>query len=458
MCEGRRGLRPRARRCKARVMERMEQVDRVSEQLFERACESIPGGVNSPVRAFRSVGGHPIFIREAHGCTLVGADGASYVDYIGSWGPMILGHAHPEVVAAVQSAATRGTSYGAPTEAEIELAEAVKQAVPSVELLRLTSSGTEAVMGALRVARGFTGRDVVVKFEGCYHGGADYLLVKAGSGAATLGAPDSAGVPASIANTTVVLRYNDPDALRALFASKGGQIAAVILEPVVGNMGCVPPTPEFMQALHTCTHESGALLVFDEVMTGFRLAYGGAQARFGVRPDLSCFGKIIGGGLPVGAYGGRREVMACVAPLGPVYQAGTLSGNPLAVAAGLATLQQLRAAGAYDRLEQISARVEDILRAAADRHRVRCTIQRVGSMLTVFFGVTEVRSWDDATRCDTQRFATWHRALLNHGVYWPPSQFEAAFVSLAHDEPALARTETAVHAAFEAVRSDSSAA
>ncbi len=426
--------------------------DAISKGLFERAKARIPGGVNSPVRAFGPVGGDPVFVREARGAILVGADGREYVDYVGSWGPMILGHAHPDVIAAIKDAADRGTSYGAPTEGEITMAEAIADAVPSVEMVRLVSSGTEATMGALRVARGFTGRDVVVKFEGCYHGGADYLLVKAGSGLATLGEPDSAGVPERIASTTTVLPFNDVAALEALFASRGAEIAAVILEPVVGNMGCVPPEPAFLAALREVTRKHGALLVFDEVMTGFRLAYGGAQAVYGITPDLSCFGKIVGGGLPVGAYGGRRDVMSKIAPLGPVYQAGTLSGNPLAVAAGLTTLGLLRAPGVYDRLEATSAAVEAIFRDAAAEAAVPCTIQRVGSMLTVFFAPGPVRSWDDAKLADRARFARFHGALLAHGVYFPPSQFEAAFVSLAHDETALEITRRAAAAAFAAAR------
>jgi glutamate-1-semialdehyde 2,1-aminomutase len=425
--------------------------DATSKGLFERAKTRIPGGVNSPVRAFGPVGGDPVFIREARGAILVGADGKEYVDYVGSWGPMILGHAHPEVVTAIKDAVDRGTSYGAPTEAEIVMAEAIAAAVPSIEMVRLVSSGTEATMGALRVARGFTGRDLVVKFEGCYHGGADYLLVKAGSGLATLGEPDSAGVPEAIASTTTVLPYNDVGALEALFASRGAEIAAVILEPVVGNMGCVPPDPAFLRALRDITAKHGALLVFDEVMTGFRVAHGGAQALYGIAPDLSCFGKIVGGGLPVGAYGGRRDVMSKVAPLGPVYQAGTLSGNPLAVAAGLATLALLRQPGVYDRLEATGAAVEAIFREAASARRVPCTIQRVGSMFTVFFTEGPVRSWDDAKIADRDRFAQFHRALLENGVYFPPSQFEAAFVSLAHDDAALRVTRRAADAAFGAV-------
>ncbi|MCA9530562.1 MAG: glutamate-1-semialdehyde 2,1-aminomutase [Myxococcales bacterium] len=425
--------------------------DPTSRALFERAKTRIPGGVSSPVRAFAAVGGEPVFIREAHGATLVGADGTEYVDFVGSWGPMILGHAEPSVVAAVERAARKGTSYGAPTEGEIALAEAIAEAVPSMQMSRLVSSGTEATMGALRLARGFTGRDLVVKCEGGYHGGADYLLVKAGSGLATFGEPDSAGVPAAIAQTTRLLPYNDAAALEALFEAEGADIAAVIVEPVAGNMGCVPPDPTWLEALREVTAAHGALLVFDEVMTGFRVAYGGAQARYGVSPDLTCLGKIVGGGLPVGAYGGRREIMAKVAPLGPVYQAGTLSGNPLAVAAGLATLAQLRSGDAYDRLEAAGARVEAALTTAAARHRVPCTVQRVGSMLTAFFRTGAVRCWDDAAATDREAFARWHAALLAAGVYWPPSQFEAAFVSLAHDDAALDRAAAGFDAAFAAV-------
>lgn len=424
--------------------------DSVSRDLFERAVRHIPGGVNSPVRAFRAVGGGPIFVREAKGAEIVGVDGTRYVDYVGSWGPMILGHAHPEVVAAIQAAAARGTSYGAPTAAEVEMAELLCELVPSMDMVRLTSSGTEAVMGALRVARGFTGRDVVVKFDGCYHGGADYLLVKAGSGLATLGTPDSAGVPAAIAGTTTVLPYNDVEALGRLFETRGAELAAVILEPVVGNMGCVPPEPAFLEALVELTRRHGALLVFDEVMTGFRVSLGGAQYLYGVDPDLSCFGKIVGGGLPVGAYGGRREIMEKIAPAGPVYQAGTLSGNPLATAAGLTTLRLLREEGVYDRLEKASAELEAIFVEGAAKAGVPCTVQRVGSMLTPFFVEGPVRSWADADRADRARFGRFHRALLEHGVYWPPSQFEAGFVSLAHDAEALEKTRRAARPAFEA--------
>ncbi len=424
--------------------------DAISKKIFERAQKVLPGGVNSPVRAFRAVGGDPVFVKEARGPYLVGADGTEYVDYVGSWGPMLFGHAHPDVVRAIADAASRGTSYGAPTEGEVTMAETIAEIVPSMEMSRLCSSGTEAVMGALRVARGFTERDLVVKFIGCYHGGADYLLVKAGSGLATFGVPDSGGVPAAIASTTALLPYNDEPLLRALFAERGAEIAAVIVEPVVGNMGCVPPADGWLEALRAITLEHGALLVFDEVMTGFRVALGGAQARYGVKPDLTCLGKIVGGGLPVGAYGGRRDIMQKVAPLGPVYQAGTLSGNPLAVAAGLATLELCRGAGVYESLEAASSRVEDALVDAARAAGVPLRVQRVGSMLTPFFTDHPVRSWDDAARSDTARFGRWHAAMLANGVYWPPSQFEAGFVSTAHDDAALERTERAARAAFTA--------
>jgi glutamate-1-semialdehyde 2,1-aminomutase len=425
--------------------------DPTSAALFERASRVLPGGVNSPVRAFRAVGGSPVFVSRAAGAHVFGADGAKYVDYVGSWGPMILGHAHPEVVAAVQDAATRGSSYGAPTEGEIDLAEQIARIVPSIEMLRMTSSGTEAVMGALRVARGFTGRDLVVKFEGCYHGGADYLLVKAGSGLATFGVPTSAGVPEAIGSTTLVLPFNDFAAAEALFDARGAEIAALILEPVVGNMGLVPPEPGFLEHLRSLTAKHGALLVFDEVMTGFRVALGGAQQKYGIRPDLTCLGKIVGGGLPVGVYGGRREIMQKVAPLGPVYQAGTLSGNPLAVAAGAATLRLLEAPGFYESLEEKSAQLETMLVDAARAAKVAVRIQRVGSMITPFFTDRPVRTWDDAATSDTKRFGVWHRAMLENGVMWPPAQFEAGFVSAAHDDESLALTARAATKAFAAV-------
>ncbi len=425
--------------------------DLISKSLFERASRVLPGGVNSPVRAFRAVGGTPVFIASASGAWLTGADGAKYIDYVGSWGPMILGHAHPDVVRAVSEAAARGSSYGAPTEGEVAMAEHIVRLMPSIEMLRMTSSGTEAVMGALRVARGFTGRDLVVKFEGCYHGGADYLLVKAGSGLATFGVPTSAGVPAAIGGTTLVLPFNDIAAAEALFAARGSEIAALILEPVVGNMGLVAPEPGYLDALRALTTKHGALLVFDEVMTGFRVALGGAQAKYGVRPDLTCLGKIVGGGLPVGVYGGRREIMQKVAPLGPVYQAGTLSGNPLAVAAGEATLRAIERPGFYDELETKSGRLERSLVEAAASAGVPVRVQRVGSMITPFFTEGPVRSWEDAAKCDTKRFGAWHAEMLAHGVMWPPAQYEAAFVSIAHDDAVLDATAAAAQKAFTAI-------
>ena len=426
--------------------------DAKSKELFERAKRVIPGGVSSPVRAFRAVGGEPVFIREARGPFLVGADGTEYVDYVGSWGPMVLGHAHPDVIAAITDAASRGVSYGAPTEGEVRMAELIAELVPSMEMSRLVSSGTEAVMGALRVARGFTGRDLVVKCAGCYHGGADYLLVKAGSGAATFGVPDSGGVPAAIASTTTIAAYNDPEGMRALFAERGTEIAAVIVEPVAGNMGCVPPEPGWLETLRELTKQHGALLVFDEVMTGFRVALGGAQAKYGITPDLTCLGKIVGGGLPVGAYGGRREIMEKVAPVGPVYQAGTLSGNPLAVAAGMATLERLRTPGTYEKLDALGDRLAAILRETARAAGAKCVVQSVGSMVTPFFTDAPVRTWDDAAKCDTKAFGRWHAAMLDNGVHWPPAQYEAGFVSLAHDDDALARTERAAKVAFAIAR------
>jgi glutamate-1-semialdehyde 2,1-aminomutase len=417
----------------------MAMSDRVSEQLFERAERLMPGGVNSPVRAFRAVGGHPVFISRAAGARVYGADGTEYVDYVGSWGPAILGHAHPKVVAAVQDVATRGLTFGAPTELEVRFAEAIRKLYPSIEMLRCVSSGTEATMSALRAARGATGRELIVKFEGGYHGHADALLVKAGSGLATFGTPDSAGVPAGAASTTLTLPYNDAGALRECFAARGKEIAAVIVEPVAGNMGCVPPAPGFLAAIVELTAAHGAVSIFDEVITGCRLAPGGAQQFYGLTPDLTCLGKAVGGGMPLAVYGGKRAILERVAPLGPVYQAGTLSGNPLAVTAGLTTLAEL-GAQSYTRLEELGARLEQGLLRGLRNANVTGTVQRVGSMLTLFFHPGPVRSWNDAKSADTARFGAWHRALIERGIYWPPAQFEAAFVSLAHDEQAIDHT------------------
>ena len=403
-----------------------------SEALFERAQRVIPGGVNSPVRSFGAVGGTPPFIARGAGARVWDGDGNSYVDFLGSWGPLVLGHAHPAVVEAVQRAAADGTSFGAPTEREVRLAELIVAAVPSIELLRLVSSGTEAVMSAVRVARAFTGRAKVLKFNGNYHGHADGMLVKAGSGAATLGVPTSAGVPETYAAETLVAEYNDLGSVGALLEAHVNHIAAIIVEPVAGNMGVVPPEPGFLEGLRRLADDAGALLIFDEVITGFRVAYGGAQARYGVTPDLTCLGKIIGGGLPVGAFGGRADVMEMVAPLGPAYQAGTLSGNPLAVAAGTACLEALAKPGTYEALEALGAQAEAGLRAAAEATGTALTINRVGSMFTAFFTEGPVRTWADAAGSDTERYAVFFHGLLERGVYVAPSQFESAFVSLAH--------------------------
>jgi glutamate-1-semialdehyde 2,1-aminomutase len=413
---------------------------------FRRAERVIPGGVNSPVRAFRAVGGEPFFVARAAGARLWDVDGRSYLDFVGSWGPLILGHAPAAVVEAVTEAVRHGTSYGAPTPAEVEMAELLTEAYPSMDLVRLVSSGTEAAMSALRVARGATGREVIVKFDGCYHGHGDSLLVRAGSGGATLSIPDSGGVPEALARLTVTVPFNDLGAVRRVFAERGHEIAAVIVEPVAGNMGVVPPRAGFLQGLRELCTAHGALLIFDEVITGFRVAWGGAQALYGVVPDLTCLGKIIGGGLPVGAYGGRRDVMAHVAPLGRVYQAGTLSGNPLAVAAGLATLRALKTAGTYERLERLGAALEAGLRTAAARAGVPLTVNRVGSMLTAFFTEGPVEDYAGARRSDTSRYARFFHGMLARGVFLAPSQFEAAFVSLAHTE---ADIEAAARAAAE---------
>ncbi len=399
-----------------------------SQALFTRGQISIPGGVNSPVRAFRGVGGTPPFIVRGQGARLWDADGNEYIDYVGSWGPLLLGHRHPDIIQAVEEALSRGTSFGAPTEAEVELAEAISEAVPSMEMVRLVNSGPEATMSAIRLARGFTGRELTVKFEGCYHGHVDSLLVKAGSGVATLGLPDTAGVPAAFAGTTIALPYNSIEAVERAFLEHQGRIASVIVEPVAGNMGCVPPAPGFLEALREMTTRDGALLVFDEVMTGFRVAFGGAQQRYGIRPDLTTLGKVIGGGLPIGAYGGRAEIMRRVAPTGPVYQAGTLSGNPLAVSAGLAMLRHLRShPEVYGQLECRTAKL-----AAGMQERL--ALNRVGSMFTLFFTPGPVTDYETAKRSDTKRFAKYFHFMLERGIYLPPSQFEAAFVSAGHTD------------------------
>ena len=426
--------------------------DETSGALHARALKRIPGGVNSPVRAFRAVGGEPVYIQRAEGPYLFGADGARYIDYVGSWGPMLLGHAHPAVVRAICDAAAAGTSYGAPTEREVRFAERLCELLPSMDMVRLCSSGTEACMSAIRLARGATGRAKVLKFEGCYHGHADFLLVKAGSGAATFGVPDSAGVPADVARNTLTARYNDLDAVDAILAQHGADLAAVMLEPVVGNMGCVPPAPGFLEGLAARCASVGALLIFDEVMTGFRVARGGAQARFGIKPDLTTLGKIVGGGMPLAAFGGRRDVMERLAPLGPVYQAGTLSGNPVATAAGLATMELITAdEGLYDRLEATGAALERGLLDAAARAGVKVAVQRVGAMWTVFFGVDAVRDWDTASRADAKAFARFHQAMLARGVYLPPSQFEAAFHGALHDDAIVEETLRAARESFALV-------
>ncbi|HLC41381.1 MAG TPA: glutamate-1-semialdehyde 2,1-aminomutase [Methylomirabilota bacterium] len=421
-----------------------------SDSLFAAAQRLIPGGVNSPVRAFRAVGGTPFFVSRAEGCRIWDEDGRSYVDYVGSWGPLILGHAPRQVVEAVAAAAAKGTSYGAPTADEVKLAQLLVDAFPSIEMVRLVNSGTEAAMSAIRLARGATGRDVIVKFDGCYHGHADSLLVKAGSGGVTFSLPDSRGVPAALAQLTIPLPYNDADAVKQLFRAEGSRIAAVIVEPIAGNMGVVPPLPGFLQTLRVECTRSGALLIFDEVITGFRVGYGGAQSLYNIQPDLTCLGKIIGGGLPVGAYGGRRDLMKEVAPLGPVYQAGTLSGNPLAVAAGLATLGALRGSEIYQRLEQSGEQLQTGIESLCKEIGVPATLNRVGSMLTLFFTDTAVTDLASAKHSDTQRYATFFHGMLTQGVFLPPSQFEALFLSVAHTPPEIDQTLDAARRALRA--------
>lgn len=405
-----------------------------SHELFDKAVQIIPGGVNSPVRACKSVGGQPVFIKSADGCMLMDEDGNAYIDYVGSWGPMILGHRHPAVINALNQTLLRGTSFGAPVDLEVELAELVTSLVPSIEMVRMVNSGTEAVMSAIRLARGYTGRDVIIKFDGCYHGHADSLLIAAGSGVATLGIPGSPGVPKAVVSQTLSLTYNDIDEFDTVMNQMGNDIAAVIVEPVAGNMGFVPPVPGFLQALRAETEKHGTLLIFDEVMTGFRVALGGAQSIYHIKPDLTTLGKIIGGGLPVGAYGGRRDIMMQIAPQGPVYQAGTLSGNPLAMAAGIAALKEIQRPGFYDRLNKITEQLCMGLSDITDRIGIPATVGHIGSMAGLFFTGQAVTNFDQAKTSDLVRFSQFYRGMLENGVYLAPSQFEAWFVSSAHED------------------------
>lgn len=424
-----------------------------NEDLFARSQQVIPGGVNSPVRAFRAVGGTPVFVRSASGAWLTDVEGRRYVDYVGSWGPMILGHAHPAVIEAVRAAAGLGLSFGAPTAGELELAQLLCRLVPGLEQVRLVSSGTEATMSAIRLARGFTGRNLVVKFEGCYHGHADALLVKAGSGALTFGQPSSAGVPAETTAHTVVLPYNDASALAAAFERMGDRIAAVIVEPIAGNVNLILPDAAFLQALVELTQRAGAVLILDEVMTGFRVGLHGAAGLYGITPDLVTLGKVVGGGMPLAAFGGRKDIMQCVSPLGPVYQAGTLSGNPVAVAAGLATLRLVQAAGFYDRLGALGARLVSGLTERARAAGVAFCAQSIGGMFGLYFAARPPASYTEVMACDQKAFNTFFHAILHEGVYFAPSAFEAGFVSAAHDDEALAHTFSAAERAFAALAS-----
>jgi glutamate-1-semialdehyde 2,1-aminomutase len=421
-----------------------------SKELFQKALQVIPGGVNSPVRAFRAVGGNPLFIEKAKGSKIYDVDGNSYIDYVLSWGPMILGHAHPAVVKALKNAVMKGTSFGAPTALEIELAELVLKAYPSMDKVRMVNSGTEATMSAIRAARGFTGRDKIIKFEGCYHGHADGLLVKAGSGATTFGVPDSPGVPKACAKNTITVPYNDIPALKKTIEKEWRSIACVIIEPVVGNIGCVLPKKGFLETLRKLTKKHGIVLIFDEVMTGFRVSFGGAQAYYGIKPDMTCLGKVIGGGLPVGAYGGKKEIMAMISPEGPVYQAGTLSGNPLAMTAGIETIKELLKQGTYSQIEKRSEMLEKGLIDAAKRAGVKTRFYRAGSMFCTYFTDTDVVDYKTAKTADTEKFSKFFSQMLDKGVNLAPSQFEAGFMSLAHTEKDI---ELTVKAAFEALKS-----
>lgn len=423
-----------------------------SEELYRKAVTLMPGGVNSPVRAFKAVGMHPIFMERGEGSRLYDVDGNRYIDYVLSYGPLILGHAHPKVVEAIQKTAERGTNFGAPTELENLLAEKITHLIPSMEMVRMVNSGTEATMSALRLARGYTGRDKIMKFIGCYHGHADSLLIKAGSGVATLGLPDSPGVPAKTAEHTVTVPYNDLDAVKEAFRRYGEELAAVILEPVAGNMGVVPPRPGFLEGLREITKEYGTLLIFDEVMTGFRVSLHGAQGYYGINPDLTTLGKVIGGGLPVGAYGGRREIMEKVAPSGPIYQAGTLSGNPLAMAAGLATLMELERPGTYERLTRMAVRLKEGFLKAAEETGIPATVNQVGAMLTLFFTGEEVVDFRTANTQNLETFQRFYRLLLERGIYFPPSAFEALFLSIVHSDEEIEETITAVRHAFRELK------
>jgi len=414
-----------------------------SDNLFNSSLAVIPGGVNSPVRACKSVGSRPLFIDRAIGCMLYDADGNAYIDYVGSWGPMILGHRHSVVIDAVIRVLERGTSFGAPTDLEAELAEIIINAVPSVEMVRMVNSGTEATMSAIRLARGFTGRDTIIKFDGCYHGHADTLLVEAGSGVATLGIPGSPGVPESFVKHTLSLPFNDLEKLAAVMKDKGDQIACIIVEPVAGNMGLVPPADGFLKGLRDFADQNGTVLIFDEVMTGFRVAFGGAQSLYGVTPDLTTLGKIIGGGLPVGAYGGKREIMVYMAPQGPVYQAGTLSGNPVAMAAGIATLKEIGNPGFYDVLDEKAQRLADGLKTAIEATDTEAAVDRVGSMLGLFFTTRKVRNYEEARTSDLEKFSKYYRGMLEAGIYLAPSQFEALFISAAHNVEHIDKTAKA---------------